>query len=412
MDKHYSSSLATVLTQLVPTGGAVLDLGSMSSGTTEAFLQKKCRCYVEDLLDYLDDIHKTNAEPIAALNAHLLPKDASQKFNVILCWDLLNFLSLETISSLFETLKPHLQPGTLLHFIKYSGSKIPAYPKRFRLLQDFTFELYGTANDQSLISFPHSTIKLLKHLDLFSIRNTSMNQQGMQKDMVEYLLEFSENGSRPSAHGIKQSGLVSYFQSTQAQNVCEFHALNSLLDSVEDKSITTILDLGKNTNRSLEYLDNHCQKLLVEDVYSSMTWQRKLKGNNDDVISDGLLTLPNATSLDLVLIWDLFSYCSPKQFERLAQIIANKMQAGALLHLVMHRNKMIPENPATFEVMLNKQVNISGNLQCKNKNEFITITGLMKLLPQFKIKTHNTIRLNDDIAYQELLLQFTPNRTF
>lgn len=84
---HHSLALATVINKMVAEGSTILDLGSMSTGTTGAFLNLRCKCYVEDLNEYIDELHMNGGDPIQHLEQHLIKKPDNLKFDFVLCWD-------------------------------------------------------------------------------------------------------------------------------------------------------------------------------------------------------------------------------------------------------------------------------------------------------------------------------------
>ena len=409
MDKHYSSTLATVLTNIVPSATNVLDLGPLTGGTTDIFLQKKCRCYVEDLVEYLEVIESQGVDPKQALDEHLLPKPESLKFSVILCWDLLNYLSLDTIGYLFSKLERHCSENTIVHFIRYSGNTIPEKPKRFKMQNDFNFELIDEHSKDRIQNQSHSTVNLLKRFEKFSIRSTSMNQQGMQKDMVEYLLEYKTKNERSVRHGVKQAGLVSYFEEKEQSHTLNLPCLSdyfSKIDRNDPKRLPEILDIGKNTSRNLEFLDLHSKKLLTEDVFSSIAWQKKLNGEGSQYLSDFLLRLDSEVELDLVLCWDIFNYCLPFQIEKLCQLITQRLKLGGKMHVILFRHTDISKSPATFEIKDCDAVKMMGNITGDGSGQVQTITGLMKIIRQFNVVSHKTVRVKDAVSFQELLLEF------
>jgi len=135
----------------------VLDLG----GPSQTLLQQlgaigPCRVEIADLV---------GTGCLALLNAPEFGEDsgeagirailpaAREPLDLILCWDLPNYLNLNVLGQLFAILGERARPGCRLHMlIAYSKREMPAVPARYRYSSDG--QLTQTSRDASFTAAP------------------------------------------------------------------------------------------------------------------------------------------------------------------------------------------------------------------------------------------------------------------
>jgi hypothetical protein len=116
----------------------VLDLGPVRSETVALLTPYRCRLDIADLAEGLEAL---NQEPDPALMRErveaLLPPPRQEPVDILLCWDLLNYLQRPAIIALMTSLSGRMRPGAFAHLlIVYSGTSMPARPSRFAPLPD------------------------------------------------------------------------------------------------------------------------------------------------------------------------------------------------------------------------------------------------------------------------------------
>ncbi len=116
----------------------VLDLGPVRSETVALLTPYRCRLDIADLADGLPALDQ---EPDPALLREraeaLLPPPRKEPIDIVLCWDLLNYLQRPAIAALMACLSARMRPGAFAHLlIVYSGTTMPAQPSRFAPLRD------------------------------------------------------------------------------------------------------------------------------------------------------------------------------------------------------------------------------------------------------------------------------------
>lgn len=110
----------------------VLDLGPALGGNLHALEHLGPRIYIADLLsagDHETSLDLTRPGSTGKQFWRWMFRDRPQeRLDVILAWDLLNYLSLDEIRSLIADLRPQIVPGTLLFAVIAQGKEIPQRP--------------------------------------------------------------------------------------------------------------------------------------------------------------------------------------------------------------------------------------------------------------------------------------------
>ncbi|WOX06843.1 class I SAM-dependent methyltransferase [Microbulbifer pacificus] len=405
--QHRSFGLAALTTEMVKSGDRILDLGPLSSGTTQAFLRLNCQCHIEDLVEYLSE-NQNCGDPLKALEEHLLPKPANLKFDVILCWDLLNFLDLDVIQHLIRLLQPHLKQGTILHTMRYTGRQQPHKPRRFRLLENFCFEYVDDPSYPEVASKGHSTVTLLKCMDRFSLFNSLMKREGMDQNVTEHFLEYESVTSRNQVRSGGASDVSAYFRNVREDERIAMPGVEKAMSCINTLTTSpTVLECGRKNGRNIDALKKKVGSLYVEDLHASMAWQKKLHGDESG-FSASIFSMDPGARLDGVFLWDLLNFYSPQQIQQLGELLGARMTPGAALHFVVYKSAQIPERPATFEVLDDGQVAVTGIAAGKCSRSLSSTAELMRLLPGYRLHNHQIGRLPSGDSYQEFVLQYKP----
>lgn len=119
----------------------VLDLGPARTETLALFGQFRCRMEIADIAASVDEL-QTDAEPdeLRKQVETLLPAPQEPPVDLVLCWDLLNYLPRPALKAFMTSVATRCQPGALVHsLIAYSAKQMPARPNRYAALDEEHF---------------------------------------------------------------------------------------------------------------------------------------------------------------------------------------------------------------------------------------------------------------------------------
>ncbi len=111
----------------------VLDLGAARTETVAVFSRFRCRLDIAGLAENLDDLNNEAEPELLRVKAEAaLPKPREEAPDVILCWDLLNYLNRPALTTLMASVAERGRPGTLVHaLIVYSSKHMTREPGNF-----------------------------------------------------------------------------------------------------------------------------------------------------------------------------------------------------------------------------------------------------------------------------------------
>jgi hypothetical protein len=121
-----------------------------------------------------------------AVFAELLPYEEDTCFDVILAWDVLNYLQKHQVLGLAQALQRFCKPGATLFAQIATRKSMPAQPRRYHILSSDRL-LYQTAS-QALRSAPlYCEPDLRRMLVGFEVKNSFLLRNGTH----EYLFSYS-----------------------------------------------------------------------------------------------------------------------------------------------------------------------------------------------------------------------------
>lgn len=128
---HHSLALPELLSQLHPDRRLrILDLGP-AIGSNLAFWTGRHLCSVE-FADLYPSLVAVPGDDAAAAVAAALPDDPDDRpADVVLAWDLFNYLDRDRLGALGERLAARCRPGAILFAMLWTGKEVPAEPGRF-----------------------------------------------------------------------------------------------------------------------------------------------------------------------------------------------------------------------------------------------------------------------------------------
>ncbi|RKZ99259.1 MAG: hypothetical protein DRQ47_11330 [Gammaproteobacteria bacterium] len=158
----------------------ILDLGSASPENLDFFSIFNCRLQIADALPALQLLDDLSSDEQANKLDELIPKQADKSYDIILFWDLLNYIEPETIRSIINHLSDSIEPGTVLYALNASRGTIPDQPGRHRVI-DAGQLLYEPANSNYMPSPCHAQRVLEKYMPGFKVEKSLLLKNGLQE---------------------------------------------------------------------------------------------------------------------------------------------------------------------------------------------------------------------------------------
>jgi hypothetical protein len=113
---------------------SVLDLGPASGGNVGFFSSHSCRLYIADLFHTLRQRGGLPPEQAIPFDREVDATLPDGSFDLILCWDILNYLSRTQMEILGRHLATRSHPGSRLFALIAPHGKIPERPQRFEIV--------------------------------------------------------------------------------------------------------------------------------------------------------------------------------------------------------------------------------------------------------------------------------------
>ena len=181
-DVHRSLALAALCEEIRRRKLTVLDLGSAVGTNVEFLSQFGCKLFIEDLYAALST--RTDGDLAGpGFFAELLSVPEDTRFDVILAWDLFDYLQRKELAVFAEYLRRYTNKGALIFALISYHKTIPAQPYRFRIKdeQHLIYERRTGAERPSPRLAPAEVTNLLKE---FRVDRSFLLKHGIQ----EYLL--------------------------------------------------------------------------------------------------------------------------------------------------------------------------------------------------------------------------------
>jgi hypothetical protein len=179
-----SAPLFQSLIERLRSGGrwVVLDLGAAHSATIRAFAQFRCRLEIVELADGLDSLNgEIDPRRIRQRAEELLPQRGRELVDVVLCWDLINYLNQPALTAVMECIALRCKRGALAHGLVYYTSKsMPERPSTF-LPRDDQRILQRVVPGRERPAPRYSPEDLARCMPRYSVERGRLLRNGMQE---------------------------------------------------------------------------------------------------------------------------------------------------------------------------------------------------------------------------------------
>ena len=160
----------------------VLDLGAARTQTIALFGQYNSRLDIADLADEVDALNALSDAQLARDAVEkLLPKCNEEATDLVLCWDIMNYLERPALSAVMSRIAARARSGTLVHsLIFYSHTHMPTRPGCYVPQEDCS--LLDVATPLGERPAPrYSPDDLIQCMNGFAIERAMLLGNGMQE---------------------------------------------------------------------------------------------------------------------------------------------------------------------------------------------------------------------------------------
>lgn len=188
-EEQFRAPLFWSIAERLREGGrwVVLDLGAPRGGNIEFFSRFRSRLIIANLGAGLEELNAAeDAEDAGRRVDELLPAHGSDPLDLVLCWDVLNFLKPPALSALMERIGRRLRRGASVHaLMAYAATRMPAEPGSYVIRGDG--ELAGGFSSEGTREAPgYSTAQLLRFMRHYQVEKSVLLRQGLQENVFRY----------------------------------------------------------------------------------------------------------------------------------------------------------------------------------------------------------------------------------
>lgn len=165
----------------------VLDLGAARPELVAQLTPFRCRLDIADVADGLADLDAETDPALLREKAEaLLPRAAGEPADIVLCWDVLNYLRRPALSALMTVVGARMRPGAFAHvLIIYSGTRMPDRPSSFSPLPDGRLvETVTTTAERNAPRYSSDDLRLA--MRGYTAESVMLLKNGMQEFLFRY----------------------------------------------------------------------------------------------------------------------------------------------------------------------------------------------------------------------------------
>ena len=166
----------------------ILDLGPALGANVDFFSQFSCKIYIEDLyhtLSSFDFFSPEDGFTYEAVFDYLLPHNHNTRFDIIMAWDIFNYLERDEFKSLINHLGNFCHKGTLLFSLISTQKYIPEKPTKFRILDQESLQ-YQTESSVLRLGPGYQQTDLNHLMPHFRVCNSFLLRNGFKEYLFSY----------------------------------------------------------------------------------------------------------------------------------------------------------------------------------------------------------------------------------
>jgi len=170
----------------------ILDLGAPAQSNVAFFSDSSCRFYVEDLYRFFiapregRKIEDDEDDDVASAIADALDYEETARFDLVLGWDLFNYMERGAIESLMARVAGSCRTGTLLFVTVSTGAMIPSAPARITMTHGGQLRYRSAIDSQSIRNPRVSPTALARMMPGFRLLHSFLLGEEMQEFLFSY----------------------------------------------------------------------------------------------------------------------------------------------------------------------------------------------------------------------------------
>lgn len=371
----------------------ILDLGSSSGKSFEFFSTLSCHIHFEGVDAFLaesSDAWMSGAALRAGLDDYLSEFGEGKKFDIILAWDILNYLDRETLHWLVVRLNRYCHANTLLHCLKYVGRNLSASPRHYQIIDQYSIKMSdpGTLCSRPFPSLDTNTT--LKSMPGYSMEHTFMQQEGMAPDVSEHVLRYrpDEKTSKRQMASAELSRATELLPHAALPH--RSYALENICAGLRGLQNATVLDLGSKATHSGDFLLEYAEKVYVEDILPSLVATGA--AGEASHIRQHALRYQADVKFDVILAWDLFNFCTRAQLAAIHQKLEPHLHSETKIFAFFYNGAELPDRPQKCYVLDEKNIALLPAPGRKAAGEDLTAVALLKVFHEFHLANTYILR--------------------
>lgn len=161
----------------------ILDLGPARAANLEMLSRFRCKLLIEDIHELAATLGGETAEDKAALLnwfEQWTPGVSLGSIDVVIAWDIFNYLNAELCKAFIDLLMPLLKPDAYVYLLVYSQKEMSALPIPFKIVSDDRLE-YQPPTKATRPSPRFNQTDLKKYLPQFAVVKSVLLRNGIQE---------------------------------------------------------------------------------------------------------------------------------------------------------------------------------------------------------------------------------------
>jgi len=308
------------------------------------FSQLGCRFHFLGLNEDIEQLTKTSDQSfIDYLNECFSSLDKSRKFDIVLGWDVLNFLTAEKLSILFRKLEEYLHTNALFHYYAYTSKKRLTQSSLFHIKDQYHVNIKRAGYTNDVSHFPN-TSRLLKSLEDYYMWHSYSGLDGMSVGITEHILCYQPD---PRA----RNNRVSSAELSDAEHLVDKEIFSPSIDALRKRNHGgSVLDLSRKSLLNEDQWMRRFDEVIYEDLQPRLQRFEKFDdANKKRFLEEGVLVnYPKDTKFDVIVLWDLADFIERDFLLTLNRCLARHCHSQTMLIVMSHVGFLVPTRPLSF----------------------------------------------------------------